>query len=369
MGACGPSVLGALRYYRIAERRPWLMPAPPEAASRVWAFHTKEFYMLRKHAAAPGASAIARAVMETLEERQFLTVTISNPPLFLDITGTSSDDVIVLSLDADNKNTLVISDNGVDTMFDLATVANPRVRILGDAGADLLQIDERNGRIRVSFFIDGGDGDDTLIGGSGNDLLFGDNGVDQLFGMSGSDRLDGGGDDDTVNGGAGNDKLYGGDGSDSLIGASGNDQLFGGADDDILIGGTGDDYLAGNDGFDSLLGGDGNDTLYGGNDDDELDGGKGGDFLFGEAGDDTLLGGLGHDQLFGSLGDDDLEGGAGNDSLDGGDGIDSLFGDAGADRFSLRRGDTRGELFDFNPDEGDTLGTFKNNVNKIRFGR
>jgi len=56
------------------------------------------------------------AAIEELESRRLLSVNINNGDLI--IQGTPGDDVITLTVDADDPNTLVIDDNGVTTFFE-----------------------------------------------------------------------------------------------------------------------------------------------------------------------------------------------------------------------------------------------------------
>ncbi|NCW86244.1 MAG: calcium-binding protein, partial [Oxalobacteraceae bacterium] len=153
-------------------------------------------------------------------------------------------------------------------------------------------------------FIEGWDGDDTLIGGAGNDTLVGGMGTDvavfsgnfasytivagqsQLTVASQSEGVDvlssveilrfTDGDkavqaliglvsatqsNDLINGTDGNDQISGLDGNDTINGLGGNDELQGGPGNDSLDGGAGNDRLIGNPGNDTLVGGDGNDTV------------------------------------------------------------------------------------------------------------
>ena len=107
---------------------------------------------------------------------------------------------------------------------------------------------------KMTFIINGTDGDDELQGWDSNDI---------------------------INGGLGNDRLYGGYGNDILNGGDGNDFLSGDNGNDYLDGGNGDDYIDGGDGNDILIGGNGNDTLIGNTGYDILDGGTGNDILNG----------------------------------------------------------------------------------------
>ena len=213
-------------------------------------------------------------------------------------------------------------------------------QLFGGTGNDLLQGDantvayEHHG----NDYLDGEEGDDTLVGGGGGDELFGGDGADQLFGDSddtpvanqGNDYLDGEAGNDYLRAYGGNDTLFGGIGNDSLQGEAGDDYLDGEADDDILEGGDGDDQL---------FGGLGNDGLLAGAGDDYLDGGEGIDNLFGGAGNDQVFGGAGNDQVGGGDGDDFLDAGDGDDTLFGDAGNDSLVGGAGRDTFVGGLGD------------------------------
>jgi Ca2+-binding RTX toxin-like protein len=140
------------------------------------------------------------------------------------------------------------------------------------------------------YWVETGDGDDTVYGTENNDLL------------------DGGGHDD---------HLYGNDGDDDLYGRAGNDSLYGGRSHDDIYGDEGDDTLEGNGGIDTIDGGAGNDTIYGDNHD--LSSNQGGD-----PGNDNLFGGSGADQLFGQAGTDTLRGGTDRDILEGGAGADTF---------------------------------------------
>ena len=198
---------------------------------------------------------------------------------------------------------------------------------------------------------EGGTVDDRIFGGTGNDVIYGDDtlgtstlgGNDYIDGGDGDDSIVAGGGMDTIYGGAGNDTIYGDDvagtstsgGADFIDAGIGNDSVVAGYGNDTVIGGRGDDTVEGGAGNDIIYGDDvaGTDTL-GGN--DSLSGGDGNDTIHGGYGDDTLYGGAGNDSLFG---------GAGNDLLDGGTGNDTLTGGAGADIFVAGDGDL---ITDFN---------------------
>ena len=66
---------------------------------------------------------------------------------------------------------------------------------------------------------------------------------------------------DYVDGGDGNDTIYTGANNDYILGGNGNDYLDGGDSNDVLVGGAGSDFLVGNAGTDVLVGGTTSDSL------------------------------------------------------------------------------------------------------------
>ena len=94
------------------------------------------------------------------------------------------------------------------------------------------------------------------------------------------------------------DYIEGLDGNDTILGFAGNDSLIGGNGSDLIRGGLGQDYL---------LGGIGADTLFGGQGDDILRGARGWDVIVGDVGNDSIWGGLGADILIGGQGNDSFE--------------------------------------------------------------
>jgi serralysin len=87
----------------------------------------------------------------------------------------------------------------------------------------------------VTYFLDGGLGDDWLDGRDLADILLGGDGNDFLHGNGGNDRLDGGAGKDFLEGDGGNDLLLGSLGNDTLDGGSGRDILFGGPGKDAFV--------------------------------------------------------------------------------------------------------------------------------------
>ena len=143
------------------------------------------------------------------------------------LNGSSGDDTLWLEG----------GDDGTDLSADTAIPAFASGSIGLYAG--YLQANDYFGGIGGSGddYIDGGDGNDSLLGGPGDDTLRGNVGNDVLFDYQGSDSLNGGyGDDellaldtlsgnyDTLDGGAGDDNLFADDG-DQLTGGAGWDNF------------------------------------------------------------------------------------------------------------------------------------------------
>src|SRR5215216_6577732 len=99
------------------------------------------------------------AVTEQLESRRLFSVTVDNG--FLIILGTDADDIITISLDADDSNLLVITDNDIPTFLDKRQLSFAvRASIVqGLDGNDELRIDESFGRISFGFALYGDAGD------------------------------------------------------------------------------------------------------------------------------------------------------------------------------------------------------------------
>ena len=187
-------------------------------------------------------------------------------------------------------------------------------------------------------FIDGADGNDTLIGGTGQDHF--------LF-AAGS-------------GSYGNDSVDGGDFLDDLVvgqnsavvvdfragtvvgGGTGGSGSVHFTNIEAAFGGAFDDRLTANDSGVELFGGDGSDTMLGGAGDDIL---RQDDFLqpfalASDTGDDQIFGGAGNDAISGWRGNNLMDGGAGDDvfllsGVDGRWGADTIVGGDGADGILL----------------------------------
>jgi Ca2+-binding RTX toxin-like protein len=119
------------------------------------------------------------------------------------VGGTAGNDTIKVT--ADGSTYVQVKVNGVN----LGTFApTNRVVVYGLAGDDTITVDND---LKLSAWLYGGDGNDTLTAGGGNDVLLGGGGADTLLGRKGCDLL---------------------------IGGAGCDSLTGNRDCDLLIGGT-----------------------------------------------------------------------------------------------------------------------------------
>lgn len=198
---------------------------------------------------------------------------------------------------------------------------------------DLLGGDNALARSQISFTLDGGAGNDSLVGGDGNDHLVGGTGVDAMAGGKG---------DDTYAVDAATDLIVEGldAGYDTVLAAA-SYSLAANVEAGVLVEGTAAIALTGNALGNDLEGNSGNNTLIGGLGDDELRGLWGNDNLQGGEGADILVGnGLEAEPGFslpGSFSDNDiLDGGVGNDLLVAlGLGSDSLLGGLGNDVLAL----------------------------------
>lgn len=185
-------------------------------------------------------------------------------------------------------------------------------------GLDLADFDESDVTFKASQPLP--DPDLTIAGDRITNFIHGRSGDDSLYGRRGHDDLWGGFGEDLLFGGLGDDELFGGLGADEQHGGNGNDVLWGDGGDDKLFGGNGDDLLWGERGDEA-----GNDTLHGGEGNDWLHSNVGDDFMFGGGGDDRLYGGL---VMFGGEGRDSL-------SMGSADGVATLYGGVGNDEISL----------------------------------
>ncbi|GEP57979.1 beta strand repeat-containing protein [Reyranella soli] len=302
----------------------------------------------------------------------------------LSVFGDDLDNAVTISRNA--AGLILINGGAVQITGGQPTVANTtQMLVFGQAGNDMLVLDESNGALPPAQMF-GGNGNDTIVGGSGGDLLFGQAGNDTLLGKGGNDFLFGG---------AGNDTLTGGDGDDQVFGEGGNDRMIWnpGDDTDLFEGGDGTDTAEVNGGngaevftatangtrvrFDRLnpapfsldigtteklvVNMNGGDDMFSATGNlaalinVTVDGGTGNDTILGSNGADTLIGGDGNDFIDGQQGNDLALLGAGDDVFqwDPGDGSDTVEGGDGNDTM-LFNGSNIGEIMDISANGGRT---------------
>jgi len=256
-------------------------------------------------------------LIESLENRQLMSVSLDPVSGTLTILGTKNDDRILVE---QTLNAVKVTDNGAVHSFAVNSVG--KLRIEAREGSDQVRLSLS---VLKNSSIDSGPGKyDTVLGGGGRDTIHlrsdygvarggGNNdllnlyGRGELLGEAGNDRL--------VSKHAGSSKSYfdGGAGFDTMdysaatlglkinSGTSGQyipdgqipppldlakadatwgfENFWGGAGDDYITGTPGNNELRGNAGKDTIRGQQGNDTIYGG---------AGKDFLYGDDGDDTF---------------------------------------------------------------------------------
>ncbi len=167
-----------------------------------------------------------------------------------EINGAAGDDLIIEVVPSDGsavQDSLTLQ-NWFSNPFD-------RIEWLKFADGNEIRIGD------FTSFVNGTNGNDTLIGTLGNDFVFGGGGDDTLYLLAGDDIGNGGSGADVVSGDSGDDLIVGGSGRDSITGEAGNDTLSGDGGDDEIYGGDGNDLISGGRGNDWLVGGAGNDIF------------------------------------------------------------------------------------------------------------
>ncbi len=241
----------------------------------------------------------------------FTTLSLGYEPMGLRVLEDAQNPAwFILDHEGGGRTAFGVSEGNL-SLSGLAVAANT---VFGGAGNDYLSPTAGNVAGEAGVFVDGKDGNDTVIGGAGDDVLTGGAGIDSITGGEGDDIVTADDQDVLAN-------ISGGAGHDALI-YNGSNAL----DLDISTRG-----------FEVAIGGSGNDQLRSSVDDVVLAGGAGNDTLVGAAGEDQLQGDEGDDVLTGNAGDDLLSGGAGIDTLNGGEGDDILFVDAADFSGSVQR--------------------------------
>ena len=160
-----------------------------------------------------GSLTLARAsktVIEGLEGRQMLSASLSHHGV-LNVRGTGHNDVITLSPNAQDAQSVDVSVNGQVSTFSEAEIH--KVKVNAGAGDDIVTLDSS---VTAPAAINGGAGNDDLTAGGGDD---------SLLGGSGNDTLTGGAGDDSLAGGAGDDHCISGSGPSTIDAGRGNDHV------------------------------------------------------------------------------------------------------------------------------------------------
>lgn len=217
-------------------------------------------------------------LLESLESRRMLSVTVTQQGNWMWINGSSGNDHITVE-DAGSTG-LRVRDNGVSLG---AKYGVTDVIVNTGGGRDRLVI--TSGKTGVLFQIDMGGGNDWVEPGYGNHFITGGSGIDNVsyhkFGIDMFIRNNGNwtgyrtstgvthedmlaADVEGMYGGSGDDVIFGNNAANFLYGQGGDDMIFGLGGDDYLSGGYGDDSMWAHEGNDTLVGHFGNDSMVGG---------------------------------------------------------------------------------------------------------
>lgn len=126
---------------------------------------------------------------ESLESRRMMSAALNSHGSLV-ITGTDHDDVVSIRK---RDHTLVVIENGTETLFDASKVR----RIVANLGGGNDQFAAHTCS-RKRMVVDGGDGDDDIRTGFGNDEINGGAGNDAINGSHGDDDLTGGAGEDII---------------------------------------------------------------------------------------------------------------------------------------------------------------------------
>ena len=265
-------------------------------------------------------------LLELLESRRLLSVSLNSSTGLLTVLGTSRDDTVTMSV---TNGVLKVVENGRTRSFTATKVK--RIHVDGKLGADNISLADS---VRApATLLAGGDTEyssqgDLLRGGGGNDRLVGNPRTQRMDGGAGNDVIDGSNAEGQMWGGGGNDRILmrfslttadGGPGTDTLDASPSPNGWVLGNDSDIAAAGVDPDELSFSN-IENWIGGRGSDTIVGSN------------------GRNILRGGSGNDRILARGGNDELYGGSGNDTLDGGSGADALHGEDGNDTLFARDG-------------------------------
>lgn len=172
---------------------------------------------------------------------------------------------------------ITLEDPFIDSFENISVSANggPFSSVRGNSLDNVITL----GGDSSTFFVDGGDGNDTieaqgyqmnvtLMGGAGEDNLVLDDPNGALWGGDGNDYIHSHADGTTLGGGAGDDTLDGDFSDNTLYGGAGDDVIQAGNGHDLVFGGQGNDVITTRYGGDTIWGGAGDDTIDLGPDDE-----------------------------------------------------------------------------------------------------
>lgn len=301
-------------------------------------------------------------LIETLENRQLMSVSLDGATGVLTVNGTAGHDVISAKTVGSN---LVVTDNGVTKSFAASKVKS--LKVLAKAGADKVTIssnvykpayiDTGTGAGVLGDSVQSGSGNDTIIVGSahstvlagnGNDIIVNKVGLSSLFGQAGNDafrvqtvgevtetKYDGGTGVDTIRYAEADTGTPAGPGTKGILVKGGQVGYYALAGATPAFVGGGKDTIPG---VENINGTNRNDYIYTGNVKATVRALGGHDFVQAGALADKIFGGTGNDALHGGDGNDYIEGNAGNDFLSGSYGADALYGNDGNDTFYSKDG-------------------------------
>ena len=305
-----------------------------------------------------GIDTVKASISWTLEAGQEIEILILTGTLAIDGTGNEFANTIVgnsaaNTLEGGGGNDTLIGGEGNDTYVLDAGDAQDKIVETGHSNHDTVQL---HFATPTAYHLAAGveqldlsDAASSAIGNSLNNLIEGLNGAVSyhLDGGAGNDTIVGSGADDVLLGGAGNDFLNGASGADHMEGGTGNDSYRVDDAGDVILeaknGGT--DTITSSISFDlgshaanveKLILADGAGNLEG----------------HGNALNNVIIGNSGDNLLSGEAGNDVLEGGLGADTMDGG---------AGKDTF-LYRVDANSQLAMLG---GDTINNFESGKDRI----